>query len=403
MSILAECPRCHKKQAVKNRICACGADLVKEKRSGKVRYWVNYRLPNGKQRREYVGNNPEGRPLGIEGARAAEGKRRAQKHENPAILEKAPAERMTFSELARWYLDLKSVQALASLPRVKCCLCNFTDSFGDRIVSSLKPVDLENYQHKRLEAGRTPATVDMELTIAKTMVLKAFDNDLVDGRTVKIFRKVKRQLRKGANARRQTLSVAGYLRLIQEAPPHLRALIVLAFNTGMRLGELRALQWKHIDREAGFIRLPSALTKEGRAKTIPMNHYVREVLDRLPRSIHHGFVITYHGQPITNEGGCKKAFKGACARAGIACGRDVEGGIIFHDLRRTVKTNMVTAGVDHVHRDLILGHSLRGMDVHYMWPSENDLKMAMNRYTKWIEAQMESVDHPVDQMSTKSS
>ncbi len=43
-------------------------------------------------------------------------------------------------------------------------------------------------------------------------------------------------------------------------------------------------------------------------------------------------------------------------------------GIIFHDLRRTVKTNMLSAGVDKVYRDTILGHSLQGMDVHYMAP-----------------------------------
>ncbi len=36
MAILAGCPRCHNKQAVKNRVCDCGADLVKEKRLKKV-------------------------------------------------------------------------------------------------------------------------------------------------------------------------------------------------------------------------------------------------------------------------------------------------------------------------------------------------------------------------------
>ena len=235
MAILAECPRCHKKQAAKNRLCICGEDLIKAKRGQRVRYWINYRLPNGKQRREAVAYS-------IEEARAAEGKRKAQKIENPGILERVPAERMTFNELAAWYLGLKSVKVLASFKRLGCCLRNFTNAFGGRIVSSLKPVDLEKYQHKRIEAGRAPATVDMEITIAKTMILKAFDNDLVDGRTVKVFRSVKRQLRKGTNARRQTLNVVGYIRLLKVAPPHLRALLVLAFNTGMRLGELRTLQ-----------------------------------------------------------------------------------------------------------------------------------------------------------------
>ncbi len=92
MAILAECPWCHKKQSIKNRVCTCGNNLVAAKRAKKVRYWVNYRLPGGKQRREPAG-------FSIEEARAAEGKRRAQKIENPGILEKVPADRMTFSEL----------------------------------------------------------------------------------------------------------------------------------------------------------------------------------------------------------------------------------------------------------------------------------------------------------------
>jgi ornithine carbamoyltransferase len=75
----------------------------------------------------------------------------------------------------------------------------------------------------------------------------------------------------------------------------------------------------------------------------------------------------------------------------------VDGGVIFHDIRRTVKTNMVNAGVDHVHRDLMLGHSLKGMDIHYMAPSEDDLIQAMARYTTWLDGQMQSVDQTVDQ------
>ena len=81
---------------------------------------------------------PDGRPAGIEEARAAEGKRKAQKVENPAILEKVPAERMTFTELAEWYLDLSPVKKLSSYIRIKQGIANFNQVFGNRIVSSLK-------------------------------------------------------------------------------------------------------------------------------------------------------------------------------------------------------------------------------------------------------------------------
>jgi integrase len=399
MAILAECPRCHKKQAVKKRKCECGADLVKEKRNQKVRYWVSYRLPNGKQRREFVGVDEEGQPLGIEEAKAAEGKRRAQKKENPSILEKVPAEKMTFAELAEWYLDLKTVKKLVSYRRIQGILKNFNEVFGTRIVSSIKLQDLEEYQEKREEEGKAAATIDMEISITKTMVIKAFDNDLVDGRTVKAFRRVKRKLRHGDNARKRTLTMEEYLRLVEVAASHLKGIITTAFNTGMRAGELRGLRWSHIDREHWLIRLPADVTKESRAKVVPMNHHVKKVLAGLTRTIHHDFVFTYKGEAIGDNGGFKKSFITACLKAGIPQGHNEENGITFHDIRRTVKTNMLNAGVDKVHRDLILGHSLKGMDIHYIAPSEDDLHRAMARYTEWLDSQLnlQSVDQNVDQ------
>ncbi|RJR41781.1 MAG: hypothetical protein C4567_08425 [Deltaproteobacteria bacterium] len=81
----------------------------------------------------------------------------------------------------------------------------------------------------------------MEISITKTMVAKAFDNGLVDGRTVKAFRRVKRKLRRGANARRRTLTASEYQDLVKAAAPHLKPIIITAYNTGMRLGELLGL------------------------------------------------------------------------------------------------------------------------------------------------------------------
>jgi integrase len=91
----------------------------------------------------------------------------------------------------------------------------------------------------------------------------------------------------------------------------------------------------------------------------------------------------------------------ACVKAGIPQGHTDPNGITFHDIRRTVKTNMLSAGVDKVYRDTILGHSLQGMDVHYMAPSEDDLHRAMERYTEWLDGQLilASVDHIVDQVN----
>ena len=69
-----------------------------------------------------------------------------------------------------------------------------------------------------------------------------------------------------------------------------------------------------------------------------------------------------------------------------------ENGITFHDIRRTVKTNMLNAGVDKVHRDVILGHSLKGMAIYYISPDEDTLKEAIRKYSHWLDRQFANVD-----------
>ena len=291
MAILAECPFCHVKQASKNRRCTCGADLIKAKRAQKVRYWITYRLPGGKQRKEAVG-------FSIEDARAAEGKRKTQKKEN-RIFDIVPESKITFNDLAAWYVNLKSVQRLSSYRRVRICLNNFNKHFGKLLIRKIKPEDLENYQYRREQDGSASATIDMELSIVKTMINKAFDNDKIDGRAIKAFRCVKRRLKGSENARARTLSFEEYFRLIQSSPVYLRSIIITAFHTGMRKGELLKLQWSHVDQDKRFFRLPAGLTKEGKSKLIPVNHHVREVLNNIPKALHHDFVFTYKGYPIS--------------------------------------------------------------------------------------------------------
>lgn len=54
-------------------------------------------------------------------------------------------------------------------------------------------------------------------------------------------------------------------------------IIITAYHTGMRVGELLKLKWVHINRKASFIRLPAEITKEKREKNIPINHHASDV------------------------------------------------------------------------------------------------------------------------------
>ena len=390
MAILAECPTCRKKQSTRNKECSCGQNLDKAKRSKRVKYWINYRLPSGKQRREVVG-------CSIEDARAAEGKRKAQKKENPKVLEILSGNKMTFSQLADWYLDLQSVKGLKSYYRNLNCLKNFNNTFGDIRINDICLTDLEDYQIKRLSEGMAKASVDLEISTAYSMVNKAFDSDKISGDILKPFRRIKKLLKQGSNARKRTVAIKEYLQLLDVAPDHAKSIIILAFNTGMRAGEIMKLKWEHVKRKDGFIRLTDKDTKEGKGKNIPLNHHAKKVLDEIIPHVHHNLVFTYMHKPIPKM--CE-IFESCCKKAGLPYGRKKSNGITFHDIRRTVKTNMLEAGVDKVYRDIILGHALEGMDVYYVQPSDERLKSAMKKYTEWFDSEvnkLQSIDHSIDQ------
>jgi integrase len=368
--------------------------MDKSKRSKKVRYWINFRLPGGKQRREPIGYS-------ITKARDADGKRRSQKREN-RIFDMLPESKMSFTELTSWYLNLPSVTKLSSFRRIEAAFTNFNNVFGHIMARDIKPADLERYQNQRELEKAAPATIDMELSLVGTMINRAFDNDLVDGRVLAAFRKIKRMLKPGSNARSRIVTIPEYLKILSEAPHHLKGIVIVAYNAAMRMGEILGLRWRFIDRETNFIRLPAELTKESKPKSIPINQHIHEVLYSAPRALKHDFVFTYRGDSFS-EGGIKRSFKTACINANVPYGRKTPDGVTFHDMRRTVKTHMLYAGVDKVHRDLILGHSLKGMDLHYLAPSDESLKEAMDRYTRWLDGKIAEAQNLLTKPLTKSN
>jgi integrase len=363
--------------------------MDKVKKSGKMRYWIAYRI-NGKQRFEYSGTD-------FEQAKASDGKRSCQKAEG-RILDILQTSKMTFRQISEWYLSQTAVTRLKSFQRVKIGIENFNAVYGETIVSSITKDDLIKYQDKRKSdvikrmGSKNPGTrtvslttIDTEIMLVKAMINYAFMEDKIDGTALKVLRRIKKQVRPGTNARTRILSAKEYHQIVDKAPDHIKAFIVIAMNTGLRLGEIRQLQWYHIDKDKCFIRLQSGDTKEKKPKVIPINHNVKKELEHQLRWIRHDYVLTYHGEPIVTPGGIKHGFQTAVKAAGILHGRDVQNGLIFHDIRRTVKSLMLKAKIDKVLRDMILGHALLGMDKHYMVATEDELMKAMVSYTSFAD------------------
>jgi integrase len=371
--VLQECPQCHKKQAIKNRLCDCGGELVKLKRAGKVRFWIQYRLPNGKQRKEAVG-------FSLEEAKDAEGKRRVQKREN-RIFDMLPEAKMTFSELAEWYLGLPKIQTLAYYATLQIYLKKFNAEYGHLVVGQIKPVDLESLQAKRKAQGYADATIDQEIGTARGMVNKAFDNDMVGGDTLKVFKKVRKLLKRNSNVRDRVLTGEEFDRLVDHAPRHLKPILLAAYYTGMRQGEILSLTWDRVDMEKCFIRLDAEDTKDREARQIPVGDALYQVLRSIPRALHDNHVFQYRGKPIDD---LRTGLTKACEAAGLPYGRFLEGGFVFHDLRHTFNTNMRKAGVPESVIMEITGHSTREMFDRYNTIDHDDKREAIGRMQRYL-------------------
>lgn len=383
MAVLAECPQCHKKQAIRNKRCECGADLEKLKRAKeKVRYWIAYRLPGGKQKREAVG-------FSIEKAKDADGKRRVQKREN-RIFDIKPEAKMNFSQLTEWFLGLENVKSKAYFPTLTANLTSFNASFGNVIVGAIRPVDLENYQEKRKREGYSDSYIDQQLVAAGTMIRKAFDNDIVGGDTLRVFKKVKKLLKRNGNARDRILSPQEFGRLMQHLPRHAKDMLATGFYTGMRRGEIASLTWDKVDMKKRVIRLEAADTKDREPRTIPICDPLYDILKDIPRAIHDSHVFLFQGEPVTE---IKRTLKTACKAAGITYGRFEKDGFIFHDLRHSFNTYMRKAGVPESVIMEITGHSTREMFDRYNRIDEDDTRKAVEQFQGFIA----NVDQTVDQ------
>lgn len=395
MGKLAECPICHKKQSVKNKICKCGCDLNNAKKNRKVKYHFYYRDAHGRQRQKLGGKT-------IDELNSKEAENRIKRIEL-GFLDPDDAD-ATFNDLAAWYLNLRNVKALRTYKDVCSAIKIVNTYFGNKKVGKLKRSDLEEYQGIREDAGKAPSTIDKETRMFKTMISRADDDDKIDPRILKAFKNINKKLPKNANARKRIISIPEYLGLLDSAPPFFHSFLTIAFNTGMRSGEIRKLKWSHYDKYAQVFRLPPEMCKEKRTKEkiVPVNGPVKILLEKMFKCSHHDFIISNESNTPLSKWALVRLMEKTCKKAEIPYGQKKTRGITLHDIRRSVKTYMMESGIKKEYRDLILGHSLQGMDVYYITPDEKMLIAEMDKYTNWLIPQIqEHADQRADQQIKK--
>ena len=79
------------------------------------------------------------------------------------------------------------------------------------------------------------------------------------------------QQEKEDNVRDQILEPGQFEALQAQCPAYLRPVILVAYQTGMRRGEILGLTWERVDIKAGFIRLKADDTKTRESRIIPLS------------------------------------------------------------------------------------------------------------------------------------
>lgn len=153
-------------------------------------------------------------------------------------------------------------------------------------------------------------------------------------------------------------------RLVEAADPEWRCIILVAFRTGLRIGELLALQWKDVDLKGGRInvRRSAYRGKLGPPKTrssireVPLGEDAVEVLKR-HRHLR-AFVFSKSDGSMFKDSETRRPLERACRRAGLP-------EVGWHVLRHSFASQLVMAGATLKAVSELLGHTTIQMTMRY--------------------------------------
>jgi len=178
------------------------------------------------------------------------------------------------------------------------------------------------------------------------------------------------------NGRDRVISPPEQVKLLAEVNKdhglHMRPMMILAYETGMRMGEIRAMRWADVDFDRHVYRVPRS--KNGTARLVPLSERAEEAL-RAPIWWRRDSSYVF---PAKKGEGHLGSVSHVFAR--IAERADVEG-VRFHDYRHTFCTRMTRQrGVNIIALQEITGHRTLDMLKRYSHPSAED-KVALVRGT----------------------
>jgi integrase len=272
-------------------------------------------------------------------------------------------ERMTVNDLCDFYCEHylkpaeyvknRKVFGLRSQRLVGQYISLIRNQLGSKRLRLIAYSDLLNFRNSRFETPtkhekqRSLATVNRELCYLRRLLNIAererwiYRNPFRNGDSlINISDETKRN---------RTLSKEEEVRLLNICNgrrAHLKPIIILALDTGMRRGEILKLRWHDIDFDQQLITIQAFNTKTMRQRVVSMTVRVYDELSKLWSESSEQESALVFGIADT----FKTAFNGACKTAQISDLR-------FHDLRHTHATRLDGLGFSLAKIGTQLGHT----------------------------------------------
>ena len=254
--------------------------------------------------------------------------------------------------------------------------------FGERKAQSITTTVLREYVDCRRRQKAEAATINKELAwVRRAMKIGAKREPPL------VMRVPEFAMLPVDNAREGTIEHEQYRAVRDALPAYARIALVIAYHTGARKGEIRAIQRDKIDLKAKRIQLPGRVTKNGRPRYLPIYGDMEAELDMALASGDRKcpFLVQEKGRPVFDF---EKAWSRACKSAGVT-------DALFHDLRRTAVTNMIEAGLSEKEAMEISGHKTRAVFDRYHIVSERRLKENAQKLGEHLKAKEAAVGEQV--------
>jgi len=297
----------------------------------------------------------------------------------------------TFADLAQSYTDAhvhpaeyragRKTSGLKSHYQVTLYLDVLRNHFKRRRVRDIRHSDILAFRRLRLRTPvkhggeRSIAAVNRELETFRALFRFAVREGYVD-RTP--FDDGEVVIKKHHEQKRErVMSFEEETRLLNACTgryQHLRALIILAVDTGLRRGELFQLTWDDVDMEQGSITIRAETEKANRGRKVALTARAMNELAglRAVSELHGGGLVFNIVSTIKN------GWQGICRLAEI---QDLR----FHDLRHTCVTRLIQSGVPHAEVLKIAGHSTLAMLSRYLNPGDESLVRAADSLNRLLE------------------